>query len=606
MNTQSSSDQIELNFPNTKKSLQFCRVEVSNSENIFHDHMHEEEKNAEDVQMADHLRRMEELLQIPIVGIEDAIVVPAVLANEFELKIELLEFISNNPFFGFENDDPHSHIIRFYQITRTLKINQVPHDVENEPPNSITTWDDLVSKFLNRFYPYSKTRQIRNEIMNFQQVFNETFTEAWERFKGLLRKSGGNLMTRNTQEALTTIKNKGKEEEQESETITEVPPIPYPSRLQKVKFQALENPTGRADHFVYRIDIVDSLCDKFPIQNDQSSGSTTSHYDHSLPDYEAFCFDADHQKEKSSGSTTSHFDHYLSDYEAFCFDVNHQKEKSSGSTTSHSDHSLSDYETFCFDHQQESNIGSTTSHSNHSLPDYETFCFDHQKESNSGSTTSHSNLSLLEYESFYFDVDLKGFEDLLYYDPLIDPPPIAERSDSHHEEFADELAHIISPLQYNHFDIEAVPGELTRILRENISSKSEFSEIDPLVSLPFGNKDKFFDPEILIINGVHSKRSPILPLNDFSPTLFVSDLLFLSDPPEIETFLSFPSGNEDKVFDPEILLIDRVLYFTRKSPHLFNDNFKIDKCHILSEISLKTESSVSFHPIDNGIRGESS
>ncbi|GJS05994.1 reverse transcriptase domain-containing protein [Tanacetum coccineum] len=150
--------------------------------------------------MADHLRPMEEFLRIPIV------------VKQF--------------FFGLENDDPHSHIRRFYQITQTLRLNQVPHDVvklilfpfslkgaaetwlENEPPNSITTWDDLVSKFLNRFYPHSKKREIRIEIMNFQQVFGETFTEAWERFKDLLRKSGGNLMMRNIQEALTTIENK--------------------------------------------------------------------------------------------------------------------------------------------------------------------------------------------------------------------------------------------------------------------------------------------------------------------------------------------------------------------------------------------------------------
>ncbi|GJR84159.1 hypothetical protein Tco_0154944 [Tanacetum coccineum] len=58
--------------------------------------MHGEEENAEDVQMADHLRPMEELLQVPIAGIKDVIVVSAVLANEFELKIELLDFISNN------------------------------------------------------------------------------------------------------------------------------------------------------------------------------------------------------------------------------------------------------------------------------------------------------------------------------------------------------------------------------------------------------------------------------------------------------------------------------------------------------------------------------
>nr|GFA92500.1 reverse transcriptase domain-containing protein [Tanacetum cinerariifolium] len=167
MSTQIYSNQIKLHFPNPEKSLQFRQVEEHESDNLFHDHIQGEDKNAEDIQMADHLRPMEELLQIPIVGIEDDIVVPAVLANEFELKIELLDFISNNHFFGLENDDPRSHIKRFYQITRTFKRNQVPHDVvklilfpfslkgavetwlENEPPCSITTWDDLVSKFLN-------------------------------------------------------------------------------------------------------------------------------------------------------------------------------------------------------------------------------------------------------------------------------------------------------------------------------------------------------------------------------------------------------------------------------------------------------------------------
>nr|GEV73448.1 reverse transcriptase domain-containing protein [Tanacetum cinerariifolium] len=129
MSTQSSSNQISLHFINLEKSLQFRRVEEFESDNLFHDHIQGEDENAEDVPMADHLRPMEELLRIHILGIEDAIVVPAVLADQFELKPGLLDFISNNPFFGLENDDPHSHIKRFYQITRTFKINQVPHDV---------------------------------------------------------------------------------------------------------------------------------------------------------------------------------------------------------------------------------------------------------------------------------------------------------------------------------------------------------------------------------------------------------------------------------------------------------------------------------------------
>ncbi|GJY07236.1 hypothetical protein Tco_0374290, partial [Tanacetum coccineum] len=162
ISVQSSSNQIELHFLNPEKSLQFRQVEESESDNLFHDCIQGGDENAEDVQMTDHLRPMEKQLRIPILGIEDAIVVPAVLADQFELKPKLLDFVSNNSFFGLENDDPHSHIMRFYQITRTLRLNQVP--------------DDVVKL-----------------ITNFQQLL-----------------AGGNLMTRNTQDALTIIENKAR------------------------------------------------------------------------------------------------------------------------------------------------------------------------------------------------------------------------------------------------------------------------------------------------------------------------------------------------------------------------------------------------------------
>nr|GEW87334.1 hypothetical protein [Tanacetum cinerariifolium] len=78
--------------------------------------------------------------------------------------------------------------------------------------------------------------------------------------------------------------------------------------------------------------------------------------------------------------------------------------------------------------------GSTTTHSDISLPDYEAFYFydDHIEEISSGSTTTHSCVSLSEYDSFIFDLANDQF-------------PPTDRSDFTHEEFADELAHIISP-----------------------------------------------------------------------------------------------------------------------------------------------------------------
>ncbi|GKE91888.1 hypothetical protein Tco_1572983, partial [Tanacetum coccineum] len=208
--------------------------------------------------------------------------------------------------------------------------------------------------------------------------------------------------------------------------------------------------------------------------------------------------------------------------------------------------------------------GSTTTHSDYSLPDYEAFYFDdnHIEEKSSGSTTSNSDLSLPEYDSFIFELS-------------IDPFPPADRSVSHHEEFFDELAHIISLPEYDrfYFDLEIVLGEFTSVVEKNIfdlsstkDSKSielndfplllsdcdsslskEFSEIDLLVSFPSGNEDIIFDPGIIIIERVQSKRLYILPLDDFSTTSFVSDslllallrsTLFFHFPPEMKTKFS--------------------------------------------------------------------
>ncbi|GJS29938.1 reverse transcriptase domain-containing protein [Tanacetum coccineum] len=59
--------------------------------------------------------------------------------------------------------------------------------LEKEPPRSSLSWDDLVSKFINQFFPPSKTTNLRNEITRFQQRFDESFYEAWDRFNDLLR-----------------------------------------------------------------------------------------------------------------------------------------------------------------------------------------------------------------------------------------------------------------------------------------------------------------------------------------------------------------------------------------------------------------------------------
>ncbi|GJR95925.1 hypothetical protein Tco_0268099 [Tanacetum coccineum] len=77
--------------------------------------------------MAD-TRIMSELLQVPTEGYGDAIVLLAILAENFELKVGLLTLVTSSQFHGFERDDPHSHIRSFNKITSTLKYKNVPHD----------------------------------------------------------------------------------------------------------------------------------------------------------------------------------------------------------------------------------------------------------------------------------------------------------------------------------------------------------------------------------------------------------------------------------------------------------------------------------------------
>ncbi|GJR37058.1 reverse transcriptase domain-containing protein [Tanacetum coccineum] len=100
--------------------------------------------------------------------------------------------------------------------------------------------NSLMNFSLPEFFPPSRTTNLRNEISNFQQKFDESFHEAWDRYKDLLcacphhgftelhqldpfynalnptdqdsldYAAGGNLLERSTQDVLTIIKNKSK------------------------------------------------------------------------------------------------------------------------------------------------------------------------------------------------------------------------------------------------------------------------------------------------------------------------------------------------------------------------------------------------------------
>ncbi|GJW60732.1 reverse transcriptase domain-containing protein [Tanacetum coccineum] len=207
--------------------------------------------------MADQ-RTMTELLRAPTEGYAETIVVPPILAEHFELKHSLINMMTSDQFFGLEKDNPHDHIRWFNKITSIIKYKDVPNSaiklmlfpfslagaacrwLEKEPSRSISIWEDLVSKFINEFFPPSRTTNLRNEISDFQQKFDESFHEAWDWYKDLLRAcphhgftefyqldtfynalnptdqdslnsaAGGNLLERQTQDVLRIIENKSK------------------------------------------------------------------------------------------------------------------------------------------------------------------------------------------------------------------------------------------------------------------------------------------------------------------------------------------------------------------------------------------------------------
>ncbi|GJT05814.1 hypothetical protein Tco_0840276 [Tanacetum coccineum] len=117
--------------------------------------------------MADQ-RTIEQLLQAPTEGYGDAIVIPAILAENYKLKHGLLNLVTSKPFYGFEKEDPHAHIRWFNKITFTIKYRDVPN-----------------SSIKLMLFPFS---------------IEDSFNVA----------AGGNLLTKTPRDALTIIENKSK------------------------------------------------------------------------------------------------------------------------------------------------------------------------------------------------------------------------------------------------------------------------------------------------------------------------------------------------------------------------------------------------------------
>nr|GEY70107.1 reverse transcriptase domain-containing protein [Tanacetum cinerariifolium] len=216
---------------------------------------------------------MEEMLQAPREGYGDAIVVPDIVAENFEIRTGLLSLIQENQFHGFESNNPHDHIKSFNRITSTLKFRDEPNDAIKLTlfPYSLdggifsSSTDARIDKFMDIISNLVETFNKKMTTPTTVKAVKETCvicggahpyydciatdsnissacvaTEAWKRFKEMLRQcphhgfselhqintfynglnkheqdslnaaAGGNLLRKTALDALTIIENKSK------------------------------------------------------------------------------------------------------------------------------------------------------------------------------------------------------------------------------------------------------------------------------------------------------------------------------------------------------------------------------------------------------------
>ncbi|XP_071939302.1 uncharacterized protein [Coffea arabica] len=122
----------------------------------------------------------------------------------FELKFGLIHLLPS--FHGLPGEEPYKHLQEFDVVCNSMKppgiteeqikMRAFPFSLKDSakdwlyylPPGSITTWDQLKKKFLDKYFPASRAASLRKEICGIKQQPSESLYEYWERFKKLCTK----------------------------------------------------------------------------------------------------------------------------------------------------------------------------------------------------------------------------------------------------------------------------------------------------------------------------------------------------------------------------------------------------------------------------------
>ena len=134
-------------------------------------HNHRDQATRSFVQPDNPLMLLEEFALPPIV-FQSAIRRPPIQANNFELKRVTLQMLHNIQFHGLSSENLNTHLTSFIEVCYTIKYNGVTEEVlrlrlfplslcdramhwlTSQPPDSITSWNDLLHKFFDQIWGY--------------------------------------------------------------------------------------------------------------------------------------------------------------------------------------------------------------------------------------------------------------------------------------------------------------------------------------------------------------------------------------------------------------------------------------------------------------------
>ncbi|GKC47898.1 zinc finger, CCHC-type containing protein [Tanacetum coccineum] len=102
-----------------------------------------------------------------------------------DLNQHLKDFLKLVDSLDLDDENKERTCLRLFQFSFR---DQSSNWLEHLPPGSITTWEDLTTRFLAQFFLPGRTVKLRNDILMFQQYHGEYLSEAWTRFKDLLQK----------------------------------------------------------------------------------------------------------------------------------------------------------------------------------------------------------------------------------------------------------------------------------------------------------------------------------------------------------------------------------------------------------------------------------